>query len=89
MHDFRGVTLADINRRIIPILKKKPDVIILHIRAKYSVYKTLRKIFDDLLQLKKVVTKALSHYKVFFLQATVRLDNGKVTLTLHHLNEHF
>ena len=25
VHDFRGVTLADINHHIIPILKKKPD----------------------------------------------------------------
>ena len=31
VHDFRGATLADINYYIIPILKKKPDVIILFI----------------------------------------------------------
>ena len=30
LHDFRGATLADINYDVIPILKKKQDVIILH-----------------------------------------------------------
>ena len=29
VHDFRGATLADINHQFIPILKKKPDVLML------------------------------------------------------------
>ena len=48
VHDFRRATLADINHHI-PILKKKPDVIILHVGTNDSVSRTSREILDDLL----------------------------------------
>ena len=89
VHDFRGATLADINHHIIPILKKKPDVIILHVGTNDSVSRTSREILDDLLQLKSAITKTLPNCQVIFLQPTLRVDNGKAALTLHRLNEYF
>ena len=89
VHDFRGATLVDINHHIIPILKKKPDVIILHVGTNDSVSRTSRQILDDLLQLKSaIITKTLPNCQVIFSQPTLRVDNGKAALTLHHLNEH-
>ena len=57
VHDFRGATLVDISDRIIPILKKKPNVIILHVETNDSVSRTSREILVDLLQLKSVINK--------------------------------
>ena len=88
-HDFRGDTLADINQNIIPILKKKPNVIVLHIGANDFVSRTSRGILDYLLQLKSVITKMLPNFQVMFSQPTHRVDNGKAALIQHHVNEHF
>ena len=89
VHNFRGVTLANINQHIILILKKKPDVTILHVITNDSVSSTSREILDDLLQLNSAITKTLPNCQVTFLQPTLRVDNGKAALTLHCLNEHF
>ena len=88
-HDFRGSTLVDINHHIILILKKKADVIILHVGTNNSVSRTSREIFDDLLQLKSVITKAIPKCQVTFWHSTLRVDNDKTSLTLERLNEHF
>ena len=89
VRDFRGANLAYINQHIIPILKKKPDVIILHIGTNDSVSRTPREILDDLLQLKSAITKILPNCQVIFSQPTLRVDNGKAALILHRLNEQF
>ena len=89
VHDFRGATLADFNHHIIPILKKKPDVIILHVGTNDSVSRTSREILDDLLQLKSAFTKTLPNCQVIFSQPTLGVDNGKAALILHRLNQHF
>ena len=51
---------------IIPILKKKPDVIILHVRTNDSVSKTSREILNDLLHLKNAINKILKNCKKYF-----------------------
>ena len=89
VYDFRGVTLANINHHIIPIWKIKPDVIILHVGMNDLVSRTSHGILDDLLQHKSAITKTLPNFQVFFSQPTLRVDNGKATLTLHRLNKHF
>ena len=88
VHDFRGVTLADINHHIIPILKKKPNVIILHVGTN-SVSRTSREILNDLLQIKGAITKILPNCQVIFSQPKLRVDNGKAALTLNRLNEYY
>ena len=89
VHHVRGATLADINHHIIPILKKKRNVIILHVGTNDSVSRTSHEIPDDLLQLKSAITKTLPNCQAIFSQATLRVDHGKAALTLHRLNEHF
>ena len=59
VHDFRCATLADINRDIILMLKKKPDVIIVHVGTNDSVSEKSHEILDDLLQIKSANTKTL------------------------------
>ena len=77
MHDFRGATLANINQHFIPILKKKPDIIILHVGTNGSFSRTPREILDHLLQLKSAIAKTLPNCQVIFSQPTLRVDNGK------------
>ena len=92
VHDFRGATYrgaTDINHHVIPILKKKPDVIILHVGTNDSVSRTSREVLNDLLQLKSAITKTLPNCQIISSQPTLRVDNGKAALTLHCLNEHF
>ena len=66
------------------ILTKKPDVIILHVGTNDSVTRTSRKILDDLLQLKSVITKTLRNCAVILSQSTLPVDNGKAVLTRHY-----
>ena len=89
VHDFRGSRLVDINHHIILILKQKADVIILHVGTNNSVSRTSREIFDDLLQLKSVITKVIPKCQVIYWHSTLRVDNDKTSLTLKLLNEHF
>ena len=70
-HDTRGATLVDINHHIILILKKKPDVIILHVGMNDSVTRTSIEIIDDQLQLKSAITKTLPNCQVILLQPTL------------------
>ena len=55
VHDFSGATLADTNHHIIPISKKKPDVIFLMF-LRLTLSPISREIVDDLLQLKSAIT---------------------------------
>ena len=89
VHDFRGAIVAHINHHIIPILKKKLDVIILHVGTNDSVSRTSREILDDQLQLKSAITKTRPNGQAIFSQPILRVDNGKAALTLYRLNEHF
>ena len=73
VNGFGVATLPAINHHINLILKKKTDVIMLHVGTNNS--KTLREILNDLPQLKSVITKVLS-------KSTLRVDNGKAALTL-------
>ena len=80
VHDFRCATLADINHHIIPILKKKPNVIILHVGTNGSVCRTSHEILDDLLQIKGAITKILPDWHVIFSQPTLSIGQWKVSL---------
>ena len=74
---------------IIPILKKKPAVIILKVGTNEYVSGISREILDDLLQFKSTITKTIPNCQVIFSQPTLRVDNEKAALTLHRLNEYF
>ena len=86
--DYRGATIDDLHHHIIPLLKKKPDHLILHAGTNDAVSKTSRQILDDLLQLKNEVLKTLPNCNVIISKPTIRIDNGKAALTLRNLNQH-
>ena len=86
--DHSSATIDDLHHHIIPILKRKPDHIIIHVGTNDAVSKTSRQILDDLLQLKNEILKTLPNCNVIISKPTMRVDNGKAALTLKHLNEH-
>ena len=86
--DHSSATIDDLHHHIIPILKRKPDHIIIHVVTNDAVSKTSRQILDDLLQLKNEILKTLPNCNVIISKPTMRVDNGKTALTLKHLNEH-
>ena len=86
--DHSSATIDDLHHHIIPILKRKPDHIIINVGTNDAVFKTSRQILDDLLQLKNEILKTLPNCNVIISKPTMRVDNGKAALTLKHLNEH-
>ena len=59
VRDFRGATSDDLKHHLVPLLKKKPEHIILHIGTNDAVSKTSRQIPDELLQLKQYIINTL------------------------------
>ena len=86
--DHSSATIGDLHHHIIPILKRKPDHIIIHVGTNDAVSKTSRQILDDLLQLKNEILKTLPNCNIIISKPAMRVDNGKAALTLKHLNEH-
>lgn len=88
VRDFRGASIDDLKHHLVPLLKKEPEHIILHVGTNDSTSKTSREILDELLQLKQHIKNLLPNSKVIISKPTLRTDNGKATLTLNKLNSH-
>ena len=86
VRDFRGATIDDLKHHLVPLLKKKPEHIILHIGTNDAVSKTSRRILDDLLQLKQNIINTLPTCRVIVSRPTIRND-GKAALTLSNFNK--
>ena len=87
VRDFRGATIDDLKHHLVPLLKKKPEHIILHIGTNDAVSKTSRQILDELLQLKQYIINTLPTCRVIVSRPTIRTDNGKAALTLSNFNK--
>ena len=85
VRDFRGATIDDLKHHLVPLLKKKPEHIILHIGTNDAVSKTSRQILDELLQLKQYVINTLPTYRLIVSRPTIRTDSDKAALTLTYL----
>ena len=55
----RGVTIDDLKHHLAPLLKKKPEHIILHIGTNDDFSKKSGQILDELLQMKQYITNIL------------------------------
>ena len=72
---------------VIPLLRKEPSFVIIHVGTNDAPYLTSRKILDNLLTLKSFMTYNLSNCKVIS-TPTLRTDDGKAALTLSQLTNH-
>ena len=59
-----GTRIEDINQYIIPIIKKQPDYLILHVRTNDATANRSKKTVNDLLILKSNISKLLSSCRI-------------------------
>ena len=70
----RGATVEDMFDYVKPILKRKPDYVVLHVGTNNAKDMTSRKILDKLLQLKTAVLDSNENCKVALSQPVTRVD---------------
>ena len=87
VRSFPGATTHDMKDYIKPLLKKKPDNVILHIGTNNAVNEPSRNILNEILMLKTMVENTLPSAKVVVSNVITRTDNGKAALTVIKLNE--
>ena len=85
---FAGARIEDVNQYIIPIIKKEPDYLILHVGTNYATTNTSKKIVDDLLILKSNISKQLPICRIVLSKPIIRHDNGKANLAIRNVNKH-
>ena len=84
---FPGSTISDIHNYLIPLLKKEPGHILLHVGTNDATTKSSERILDELLQLKNFIQSKLPASVVIISEPTVCIDNAKASLTIHRLTE--
>ena len=86
--DFSGARIEDLNHYIVPIIKNKPEYLILHVGTNDATTNSSRKIVDDLLMLKTNISKQLPNCKIVLSKHTIRHDHGKANLVIQNVNKH-
>lgn len=86
---FPGACIDDLYDYLLPLLKKKPAYIILHIGSNDSINKTADQIADEMKNLKRFIEATLPSVKIFVSCPVVRTDNMRANLTLRHLDKMF
>ena len=87
VRSFGGANIKSMYEKINPLLKKKPQTIILHVGTNDTVSKTPDIIIDDMLKLKHYIELQLQSVNVIFSCHITRSDNSKAKRTIMHLNE--
>ena len=85
---FSGARIEDLNHYIVPIIKNKPDYLILHVGTNDATTNSSRKTVDDLLMLRTNISKQLQDCRIVALKPTTRHDYGKANLTVRNINKH-
>ena len=85
---FPGSTIDALSYHIIPIIQKKPTIMIIHIRTNDAPSSTSRDIQDNLFKLKSLVNEKLRQCKVWLATSTLTNDHGKAALTVSQLVNH-
>ena len=82
----RGATVEDMYDYVKPILKRKPDYVVLHVGTNNTKDMTSRNILAKLLQLKTAVLDSDKKFKVILSQPMTRVDDDKAAFTISKLN---
>ena len=78
---FSGARIEDLNLYIVPIIKNKPDYLILHVGKNDATRNSSRKIVDDLLMLRTNISKQFPNYRIVLSKPTIQHYHGKTNLT--------
>ena len=88
VRSFPGALIDDMYDYVKPLLKKRPDRIILHIGTNNCLNEPSRQILDKILKLKSFIELNLPSCKVIISNLIQRTDDGKASLTVKKFNEH-
>ena len=80
--------MADMEHNLIPIIRKKPSTIILHVGTNDVKNLPSRAVLHNLLKLKFLVKDSLPTCKVFVSTPTLRTDHGKAQITVSLFTKH-
>ena len=69
---FAGARIEDVNQYIIPIIKKQPDYLILHVGTNDATTNTSKTIVNDLLILKSNISKQLPSCRIVLPKLIIR-----------------
>ena len=84
---YRGTTVDYIFDYIKPILKRKPDYVVLHVGNNNAKDMTSRNILDKLFQLKTTVLDSDKKCKFILSQPVTGVEDGKAGFTILKLND--
>ena len=84
---FPGAVVDDFYDCLLPLLKKRPSYLILHVGSNDAPSKNAEEILNELQNLKCFIKNVLPTVKVYFSCPTLRKDNIKANITLRQLNE--
>ena len=86
---FPRSTLDDMNHHIVPILRKKPSQLIIHVGTNDTSLSTSKEILKKLLNLKSIAKDINPGSDVWLSTPTMQMDREKDALTVSHLTNHF
>ena len=84
---FPGARVQDMFSYLIPLLKKNPKHVILHVGTNDAVNNSSEEILNKILQLKNYVEKALPESVVIISHPIIRIDDIKANNILTKLRE--
>lgn len=85
---FPGATVDDMFDYILPLLKKTPTYIILHIGSNDSHHKSSNEIAGEISCLKEFIYSVLPSVRIFISCPVIRMDDMKANKTLRDLRSH-
>ena len=83
---FSKCTIDDMYFNLIPLLRKKPDALVLHVGTNNLSNETSFQIYDKLLNLVYFIKENHPNYHVVLSSPIDRLDDGKAALIIKRLN---
>ena len=84
---FPGACVRDMYDYLMPLLRKNPTNIILHIGSNDAPRKTADEIENEITVLKQFIVNNLPNVKIFLSCPTVRFDNARANAVLRDLND--
>ena len=87
VNSFGGAKINNMYGHLVPLLRKKPSDLILHIGTNDAVSKTSDQILDEILDLKKHVENVVPDINVIISKLIIRSDNPKANSISGNVNK--
>ena len=84
---FPGSLVDDMYDYLMPLLRKKPTNVIVHVGSNDAPFKTAEDIFIEIKKLKIFIEKTLPNVNVYLSCPTIRSDNVRANSILRQLDE--